>query len=105
MVEESLGCSVKIVNSIDLIPVDSIFTNPGISLLQDGIWLTAGIARNLNPETLILKYVTTATTTYLGDLYIRHMYNIEISPKLTPSKRGKHVLFYTSALSWGEIAE
>ena len=54
MVEESLGCSVKIVNSADLIPVDSIFTNPGISSLQDGIWLTAGIARNLNPETLIL---------------------------------------------------
>ena len=54
MVEESLGCSVNIVNSVDLIPVDSIFTNPGISSLQDGIWLTAGIARNLNPGTLIL---------------------------------------------------
>ena len=52
-----------------------------------------------------MKYVTTATTTYLGELYIRHMYNIEVSPKLTPSKGGKNVLFYTSALSLGEIAE
>lgn len=45
-----------------------------------------------------MKYVTTATTTYLGELYIRHIYiiYIEVSPKLTPSKRGKHVLFYTS---------